>query len=65
MLLYCGVVAIILWGYCYYIVGLLLLYCDVGAIFLCTYCYFSAGCFYVVKLKHSFDGDAKMAGIRH
>ena len=45
--------------------GLLLLYCDVGAIFLCTYCYFSAGCFYVMELKYSFDVDAKMAGIRH
>ena len=53
-----------LWGCCYFFVVLfwgvktLVLCCDVIVIF-CT------GCFYIVEFKHSFDADARMAGIRH
>ena len=60
-----------LWGCCYFFVMLfgevkelfggvktLVLCCDVIVIF-CT------GCFYIVEFKHSFDADARMAGIRH
>ena len=43
----------------------MLLYCDGVAIFCGLIVIFSVGCFYVVEFKHSFDGDARMAGIRH